>query len=89
MAKTMGADKVKTLDITGSGLYYHLGGSGIASEQWPIFNLKKYHQQLDYDAPGIKLDLVLTQALVPPRGVGFQPIRGTKTRRWYLNGTTG
>ena len=85
----MGADKVKTLDITGSGLYYHLGGSGIASEQWPIFNLKKYHQQLDYDAPGIKLDLVLTQALVPPRGVGFQPIRGTKTRRWYLNGTTG
>jgi glyoxylase-like metal-dependent hydrolase (beta-lactamase superfamily II) len=89
IAKTMGADKVKSLDVTGSGLYYHLGGSGIAGEQWPKFNLKKYHQQLDYDAPGMKLDLVLTQALFPPRGAGFQPIRGTKTRRWYLNGTTG
>ena len=43
IAKTMGADKVKSLDVTGSGLYYHLGGSGIAGEQWPKFNLKKYH----------------------------------------------
>ena len=88
IAKAMGADKVKSLDITGSGLYYHLGGSGIAGELWPKFNLKKYHQQIDYSTPGMKLDLVLTQALFPPRGAGFQPIRGTKTRRWYLNGTT-
>lgn len=88
-ARAMGADKLKTIEITGTGFYFHLGGSNISSEPWPKFNLKSYRQRINYETATMGLDLTLTQALFPPRGAGFQPIRGTKLRQWYISGDVG
>ena len=74
LVKAMGADKVKTLEVSGSGFYFHLGGSGLATESWPKFNLKKFHQKINYETGALDQALTLTQYLNPPRGAGFQPI---------------
>ncbi len=89
LAAAMGADKVKTVTINGAGFYYHLGGSGLASEPWPKFNLKAYRLVANYQTASAALDLTLTQFLDPPRGAGFQPIRGELKRRSRISGATG
>jgi glyoxylase-like metal-dependent hydrolase (beta-lactamase superfamily II) len=89
LAKAMGADKVKTLEVSGSGFYFHLGGSGLSNEPWPKFNLKKYHLKINYETGALDQALTLTQFLNPPRGAGFQPIKGEMTRRSAIQGSTG
>ncbi|MEQ8195732.1 MAG: MBL fold metallo-hydrolase [Rhodospirillales bacterium] len=89
IVKAMGADKLKTVEFIGTGYYFHFGGSNLSSEPWPKFNLKPYLQRVDYGVPSMGLDLILTQALFPPRGAGGQPIRKTHARYWYLNGDIG
>lgn len=88
-ARAMGADKVKTLDVSGSGYYFHLGGSGFANEPWPKFNLKTFRMKINYETSSMDLALTLTQFLNPPRGAGFQPIRGELTRRSAIHGEVG
>jgi glyoxylase-like metal-dependent hydrolase (beta-lactamase superfamily II) len=89
LAKAMGADKVKTVHIKGAGFYYHLGGSSIANEPWPKFNLKAYGFTANYETASAVIDLTLTQFLNPPRGAGFQPIRGELKRRARISGDVG
>ncbi len=89
LAKAMGADRVKTVSVEGKGFYYHLGGSALAGEPWPKFNLKAYAFTANYGTGSAVLDLTLTQFLNPPRGAGFQPIRGALMRRTRISGETG
>jgi glyoxylase-like metal-dependent hydrolase (beta-lactamase superfamily II) len=89
LAKAMGADKVKTVQIKGQGFYYHLGGSALADEPWPKFNLKSYDFTANYETASAVIDLTLTQFLDPPRGAGFQPIRGELMRRARISGDVG
>lgn len=89
LARAMGADKVKTIEIKGAGYYFHLGGSGLANEPWPKFNLKNYRVTANYKTASMMRALTLTQFLNPPRGAGFQPIKGEITRRNAISGKTG
>jgi glyoxylase-like metal-dependent hydrolase (beta-lactamase superfamily II) len=89
LAAAMGSEKVKTVSIGGAGFYYHLGGSAMANEPWPKFTLKSYRFEANYQTASAALDLTLTQFLNPPRGAGFQPIRGELKRRSRISGAVG
>ncbi|MDH3241392.1 MAG: MBL fold metallo-hydrolase [Alphaproteobacteria bacterium] len=89
LARAMGADRVKTVQIKGTGFYYHLGGSALANEPWPKFNLKAYDFLANYETGSAVIDLTLSQFLKPPRGAGFQPIRGELKRRARISGDVG
>lgn len=89
LSKAMGADKIQSIEVTGSGYYYHLGGSGLSDEPWPKFNLKKYRQSINFKTESMDLSRTLTQFLNPPRGAGFQPIPKQLVRRNAISGGTG
>ncbi|MDX1484714.1 MAG: MBL fold metallo-hydrolase, partial [Alphaproteobacteria bacterium] len=89
LATAVGADKVNTVHVKGTGFYYHLGGSALANEPWPKFNLKGYAFTANYETASAVIDLTLTQFLDPPRGAGFQPIRGELKRRARISGSVG
>lgn len=88
LIQAMGTDKVKTISFSAGGTYYHPGGSALADEDWPKFKIVNLTQRIDFEAEALAVDMPLEQLLNPPRGAGFQPIKGLLVRSWYLKGDT-
>lgn len=86
IAKAMGANALKSIEIAGSGLTYAVGQSAAPNTPWPRFNLKSFTRTLDYQAGALRDDLVRTQAEDPPRGGGQQPIRGEQRQLFLMSG---
>jgi len=89
LAKAMGADKVQSISYAGDGYYYRVGQNATPQEPWPKFNLKSFQIRANYDTGSTDEELVITQFLDPPRGGGFQPIRGERKIKNGLSGDTG
>ena len=49
-SKAMGADNLKTIQISGTGFVAGVGQSYSADEDWPKFELTSYTKTIDYDA---------------------------------------
>jgi len=88
-AKAMGADKVSTIEFSGSGSFYALGQSANPSMPWPRFMLESYRLTVNYGAAALTEELVLTQGENPPRGGGRQPVHGSQMRERGVSGGTG
>lgn len=88
LMQAMGTDKVKTMSFSAGGSYYHPGGSALADEEWPRFKIVNLTQRIDFETGALAVDMPLEQVLNPPRGAGFQPIKGLLVRIWYLKGDT-
>ncbi|MBL22892.1 MAG: hypothetical protein CMM48_03250 [Rhodospirillaceae bacterium] len=88
LIQAMGTDKVKTMSFSAGGAYFHPGGSALAGEDWPKFKIVNLTQRIDFEAKALAVEMPLEQVLDPPRGAGFQPIRGLLVRSWYLKGDT-
>lgn len=75
-SKAMGADTLKTVEYSGSGLDFVFGQAYNPSSPWPRFTNKTYTRQVDFEAPASRMERIRMQALDPPMGGGQQPVRG-------------
>ncbi len=70
VAKALGADTVKSLEIQGSGVHFLVGQSVVPGQPWPQFNTKSLTLLVNYDTGSLREEAVRVRALEPPRGGG-------------------
>jgi glyoxylase-like metal-dependent hydrolase (beta-lactamase superfamily II) len=85
-ARALGADALKSLEFSGSGVHFALGQSAAPGQPWPRFNLKSFTRSVNYETASLRDEIVRTQAENPPRGGGQQPIRGEQRQSFHLSG---
>src|SRR5687767_3937381 len=69
-AKTMGADNLKTIQFSGTGMTAAVGQSFSPESDWPRFEVTKYTKSIDYDARFSREQLTRRQGNNPPQGGG-------------------
>ncbi len=89
IAKAMGADKVKTIEIIGSGFRNAVGQSHHPAKPWPKFNLKSYRLVINYETASMTAERAITQWENPPYGGGRQPVSGVQKRNSGISGDEG
>ncbi len=72
----MGADTLKTVQYTATGLDFALGQAPNPNAPWPKFINKSYTRAVDFSVPASRVDRVRMQGENPPRGGGQQPVVG-------------
>src|SRR5262245_6583922 len=75
-SQAIGADRLKTIEYSGSGYDFAIGQAFNPSSPWPKFIDKTYSRAIDLSVPASKMDRVRMQGENPPRGGGLQPVRG-------------
>jgi glyoxylase-like metal-dependent hydrolase (beta-lactamase superfamily II) len=85
-AKNLGADTVKTLQISGTGWNAGVGQSYSPAEDWPRFEISSYTKVIDYDARFSREQITRRQGNYPPRGGGGTPIQGEQRQDFVLSG---
>jgi glyoxylase-like metal-dependent hydrolase (beta-lactamase superfamily II) len=86
VARTIGAEQVKTIQYSGNGTIYILGQSVSPDAAWPRFNLTSYTALVDYEHGAMREENVRTQYEAPPRGGGNQPIFGERRTVAFVSG---
>ena len=71
-AKNMGADNLKTIQITGKGWIAGVGQSYSPADDWPRFEVTTYTRTIDYDAKSSREELTRRQGNYPARGQVIQ-----------------
>jgi glyoxylase-like metal-dependent hydrolase (beta-lactamase superfamily II) len=82
----MGANNLKTIQISGSGYIAAVGQSYSPNDDWPKFQMPSYTKTIDYDAKYSLEELTRTQGNYPPRGGGGTPIQGEQRLISLVNG---
>ncbi len=85
-AKNIGADTVKTIQISGTGMTAAVGQSYSPTEDWPKFEGTKYTKTIDYDAKSSREELTRRQGTNPPRGGGGTPLQGEQQQVAIVSG---
>jgi glyoxylase-like metal-dependent hydrolase (beta-lactamase superfamily II) len=90
-AKNMGADNLKTIQITGKGWIAGVGQSYSPADDWPRFEVTTYTRTIDYDAKSSREELTRRQGSYPARGqviVGEQQLvtLNTGSYGWTMQG---
>jgi glyoxylase-like metal-dependent hydrolase (beta-lactamase superfamily II) len=75
-SKAMGADTLKTVQYSATGLDFALGQAPNPSSPWPKFINKSYSRAINFETPASRVERVRVQGENPPRGGGQQPIVG-------------
>jgi glyoxylase-like metal-dependent hydrolase (beta-lactamase superfamily II) len=95
-AKNMGADTLRTVEITGTGMNAAVGQSFAPGTDWPRFELTSYTRTIDYENRTSREQITRRQGNYPPQGGGGTPIQGEQQQHfltsgnsaWNLQGTT-
>lgn len=83
----LGADKIRTLQFTGSGASFTVGQPYEGGGPWPRLDVKSYTATIDYDAGRMRLEIVRTvPSPVPP---GIAPFQGEQRQVQALSGNSG
>jgi glyoxylase-like metal-dependent hydrolase (beta-lactamase superfamily II) len=85
-AKAMSAVEVKSLEWSGSGVFFAPGQSYTPGQPWPRFIAKSQTRSVNYETASLRDDVVRTQGENPPRGGGVQPVRGEQRQQFVLSG---
>lgn len=85
-AKTMGADNLKTIQITGTGMTAAVGQSFSPESDWPRFEVTKYTKSIDYDARSSREQLTRRQGNNPAQGGGGTPLVGEQQQDLIVSG---
>ena len=91
-AKNMGAENLKTIQITGKGWIAGVGQSYSPTDDWPRFEVTTYTRTIDYDAKSSHEELTRRQGNYPARGqviVGEQQLvtLNSGSYGWTMQGT--
>src|SRR6185503_8428998 len=95
-ATAMGANNLKTIQMTGAGWTAAVGQSYNLTTDWPRFEVPAYTKVIDYDAKSSREEYTRRQGNYPPVGGGFTPLPGeprtialsSGNYAWNLEGTT-
>lgn len=92
-AAAMGAARVQSIRITGTGWNAPVGQGYTPLEDWPRVEVTAYTRVFDYEHGWASEEWTRRQGNYPPRGGGGLPIEewgsalnGTWTQRFYVNG---
>jgi glyoxylase-like metal-dependent hydrolase (beta-lactamase superfamily II) len=86
VAKNIGADAVKTIQISGTGWNAAPGQSFSPTEDWPRFEVTSYTKTIDYDGRFSREQITRRQGTNPGRGGGGTPIQGEQRLDFILSG---
>src|SRR5205809_1752033 len=75
-SKAMGADNLKSIEYSGSGMDFAIGQAPNPSSPWPKFIDKTYTRVINFETPASRMDRIRMQGENPPRGGGQQPVVG-------------
>src|SRR3954453_13539381 len=79
-SQAVGADRLNTVEYSGSGYDFAIGQAYNPSSPWPKFIDKTYTRAIDFSVPASRMDRVRLQGENPPHGGGQQPVRGEQTQ---------
>ena len=85
-AKAMSGVEVKSLEWSGSGVFFAPGQSYTPGQPWPRFIAKSQTRSVNYETASLRDDVVRMQGENPPRGGGVQPVRGEVRQQFVLSG---
>ena len=85
-AEAMGATNLNSIQYSGSGSAFAFGQAVSPGERWPRFEAKTYAAAVDYQRPGMRLEIVRAQGEHPPRGGGGQPFAGDQQTIQVVSG---
>jgi glyoxylase-like metal-dependent hydrolase (beta-lactamase superfamily II) len=85
-AKAMSTVEVKSLEWSGSGVFFAPGQSYTPGQPWPRFIAKSQTRSVNYETASLRDDVVRMQGENPPRGGGVQPVRGEQRQQFVLSG---
>ena len=85
--RTIGADKVISVQYSGTGRIAFIGQNFTVNDDWPRVDLQSYTQTIDYPSQSAKEDYVRVQGNNPNRGggAGF-PIQGAPRTTNFVSG---
>src|SRR4051812_11093100 len=72
-SKAMGADQLKTIQLTGSGMEYAFGQAYNPGSPWPGWKMKSETRTIDFDAPAMRIERVVETPEPGRKGGGLQP----------------
>src|SRR5437899_6640445 len=75
-SKALGADNLKTIEYSGSGMDFTLGQAYNPSSPWPKSIDKTYTRVINIETPATRIARIRMQGENPPRGGGPQPVSG-------------
>src|SRR5438132_7444910 len=84
-ADTLGAARIKTLQITGSGANFSVGQNYLPNEPWPRVAVKSFTESINYDTGSMRIDLVREMGATMPRG-GGAPFFGEQRQTQLVSG---
>jgi Metallo-beta-lactamase superfamily len=87
-SKNIGADKLNTIQISGTtGYKAGTGQSYSPTDDWPKFEITSYTKTIDYEAMFSREQVTLRQGKYPPRGGGDTPLEGEQRQDLMVNGS--
>lgn len=69
-ARALGADGLKSLTYTASGVNFAIGQSAVPGAAWPRFNVPTFSRAVNYETASLREEQVRSRAEMPPRGGG-------------------
>ena len=82
----MGANNLKTIQISGTGFVAGVGQSYSPNDDWPRFEMTSYTKTINYDAKSSREEITRRQGNYPPRGGGGTPIQGEQRQIFVVSG---
>ena len=73
-ARALGADGVKSLTYTASGVNFAPGQSAVPGAPWPRFNIPTFSRAVNYETASLRDEQVRSRAEMPPRGGGVPAV---------------
>ena len=84
-AAAVGADELKTIRYSGTGMAGQFGQAYIAGKAWPKLTLLSYSRTIDYASGAFREDIVRTRA--EPTGGGAVPLTGEQKLSQFVSGS--
>ena len=73
-SKALGADGLKTLQYSASGLNFAVGQSQVPGAAWPRFNIPTFTRSINYETASLRDEQLRSRAEMPPRGGGVPSV---------------
>lgn len=73
-SKALGADGLKTIQYSASGVTFAVGQSAVPGAAWPRFNIPTLTRSINYETASMRDEQVRSRAEMPPRGGGVPTI---------------
>lgn len=73
-AQALGADSVKSITYTASGVNFAIGQSAVPGAPWPRFNIPTFSRAVNYETASLRDEQLRSRAEMPPRGGGVPTV---------------